>query len=136
MRRDVRSALTCTSNVLISGAALQSSYRCLIVVAQRVPGIAVNESSMIQVPGRYMVVVTQSQQRLFFVCIKTEQVTRSHFTEQDANDEAARLADVPVTSICCLEKSGCAVKEVTPVPSRSASLIDGLFVFWPDSVGR
>lgn len=49
-----------------------------------------------------MVIVSQPGQTLFFVCIKEPDVSRwpqrSHFTEEDANREAAKIADRPVTA--------------------------------------
>ena len=57
---------------------------------------------MIQNQGLYMVVVSQPGQTLFFVCIKEPNVThwpqRSRFTEEDAEREAAKIADCPVTA--------------------------------------
>ena len=48
-----------------------------------------------------MVVVAQPHQTMFFVCVKEQRVShwpnRTHFTEQDAEDEAAKMADMPVT---------------------------------------
>ena len=49
-----------------------------------------------------MVIVSQPGQTLFFVCIKESYVSRwpqrSRFTEEDANTEAAKIADRPVTT--------------------------------------
>lgn len=49
-----------------------------------------------------MLIVTQPQRSLFFVCIRRENTfhwpIRSKFTAADAEAEAAKIADMPVTS--------------------------------------
>ena len=86
----------------MSCSALTSSYRCLVGVGPSIPGLGANESNMIQNKGCYMLIVTQPQQTLFFVCIKEDGVLRwpkrSHFTAEDADTEAVKIADMPVTT--------------------------------------
>lgn len=69
--------------------------------APPIAGIGPNETNMIQNQGTYIFIVTQPQQTLFFVCIKEQTIShwpcRSHFSEKDAEDEAAKIADKPVT---------------------------------------
>ena len=91
-------AVTCYCSLEI---ALTSSYRCLVGAAPSVAGIEINESNMIQGLGSYTVVVAQPLQTMFFVCVKEQCVShwpkRPRFRAEDAEDEAAKLADMPVT---------------------------------------
>ena len=58
---------------------------------------------MVQNQGVYMFVVSQPGQTLFFVCIRESRVSHwpqgSRFTKEDAEKEAAKIADRPVTSL-------------------------------------
>ena len=88
--------------LLIVDLALTSSFRCLVGVAPFLPGLGQNVSHVIQNQGRYMLIVTQPGQTLFFVCIRENSTSywpqRSHFTIEDADKEAANIAHLPVTT--------------------------------------
>ncbi|KAF6218597.1 hypothetical protein HO133_005948 [Letharia lupina] len=109
--------------------SLTSSYRCLVGAAPAIAGIGANESNMIQNQGVYMVIVSQPGQTLFFVCIKEANVShwpqRSHFTKEDAEKEAAKIADRPVTAHVLFG-------EIWMKRTRGylTSLEDGVFEHW------
>ena len=83
-------------------AAIMSAYRCLVGVAPLIPGLALNELNVIQGQGLSMTIVTQPEKTMFFACIK-EKVAfhwprRVSFSAEDAETEAAKIADTPITA--------------------------------------
>ena len=88
--------------MLITNSAITSSYRCLVGAAPAIAGIGDNELNMIHNRGFYIMIVTQLHQTLFYVCIKEKHVShwpkRSHFSAEDAEREAEKISDMPVTN--------------------------------------
>ena len=80
-----------------------------------------------------MVIVAQPHQTMFFVCVKEQRLShwpkRTQFTEQDAEDEATRIADMPVTEHLLFG-------EIWTQRTRGylCSLEEGIFEHW--SFGR
>ena len=76
-----------------------------------------------------MVIVSQPGQTLFFVCIKEPEVShwpqRSRFSENDAENEAAKIADRPITANCLFG-------EIWMKRTRGylTSLEEGVFEHW------
>lgn len=90
-----------SSLVLLIDTALTCSYRCLVGVAPAIAGLRPNETNQIQNQGTYIFIVTQPRQTLFLVCIKNRSAShwprRTRFSEEDTENEAARIAASPVT---------------------------------------
>lgn len=91
-----------TRTVLTTFKALTSSYRCLVGVAPSIAGLEETESNVIQNKGFSTLVVTQPETTFFFVCIKEQIIShwpnRRTFTAANAEEEAMKIADMPVTN--------------------------------------
>ena len=93
---------SCNTKVYLTEVALICSYRILVGTASPIPGLTINELNVIQNEGIGMTIVTQPEVIMFFVCIREPETscwpTRSRFSLQDAEREAARIADLPVNT--------------------------------------
>ncbi|KAI9785106.1 MAG: hypothetical protein M1816_000517 [Peltula sp. TS41687] len=81
--------------------SLATTYACLIGFAPEMAGIGKGDCQTVHNHGFSFLVITQPGRTFFFVFIKLPQVVRwpnrLHYTAEDAEREAAKLADLPVT---------------------------------------
>ena len=86
----------------IGDIGITTSYHCLVGVAPLVPGLEVGELNLVRDEGLSATVTTTADKVMFFVCIKSYTTshwpTRIRFSDTDAEKEAAKIADFPVTT--------------------------------------
>ena len=81
---------------------MKAEYTCLLGMASGIPGLDHSpDMSVTYGNGKTIQIVTQPDATFFLVYRKLEKPvigpTRSHYTQQDADNEAAIFADSPVT---------------------------------------
>ena len=81
--------------------ALATTYSCLIGFAPEMAGIGMGDCQTVHNQGFSFLIITQPGRTFFFVFIKLPKVVRwpnrFRYTAEDADREAAKLMDLPVT---------------------------------------